>query len=253
MPEAIILGSGTSNGVPMLGVTYSPEFLANPKNHRMRSSLMLLGPTGNLLVDCTPEMRLQVTGQGITDIDAVVITHAHADHVMGMDDLRSLSMKSGQPVAVYTLPEHAETIKQIFPYAFKEFPDGILVPRFDLRPIPEHLHVGGMDIASFIVDHGKTRVIGLRVNDFAYITDVSFIPPAAEAMLQNLEYLVLDACRYKPHPNHFNMEQALVAAAGIGAKQTYFTHLSHDYDHELVNSQLPAGIELAYDGLKLTI
>ena len=237
----------------MLGVSYPPEFLANPKNHRMRSSLMLLGPTGNLLVDCTPEMRLQVTGQGITEIEAVLITHAHADHVMGMDDLRSLSMKSGRPVPVYTLPQHAETIRSIFPYAFKEFPDGILVPRFDLIQVPDVLHVGGMEIQTFVVDHGKTPVIGLRVNDFAYITDVSFIPPAAEEKLQDLEVLVLDAVRYKAHPNHFNMEQALVAAARIGAHKTYFTHLSHDYDHDKVNAELPSGIELAYDGLRLSI
>jgi phosphoribosyl 1,2-cyclic phosphate phosphodiesterase len=237
----------------MLGVSYPSEFLANPKNHRMRSSLMLMGPTGNLLVDCTPEMRLQVTGQGITEIEAVLITHAHADHVMGMDDLRSLSMKSGKPVPVYTLQQHAETIRGIFPYAFKEFPDGILVPRFDLIQVPELLRVGGMDIQTFIVDHGKTPVIGLRVNDFAYITDVSFIPPAAEAMLRDLDVLVLDAVRYKPHPNHFNMEQALVAAEKIGARKTYFTHLSHDYDHDKVNSELPSGIELAYDGLRLMI
>ena len=253
MPRAILLGSGTSNGIPTLGRAYPPEFLANPKNHRLRSSLMLMGPTGNLLVDCTPEMRLQVTGLGITDIEAVLITHAHADHVMGMDDLRSLSLKTGQPVRVYTLEEHAQTIKEIFPYAFKEFPQGILVPRFDLQPVPERLQIGGMDITTFIVDHGKIRVTGLRVNRFAYITDVSRIPPAAREHLYDLDCLVLDACRYKPHPNHFNMEQALEAAAEIGARQTYFTHLSDDFDHDKVNMDLPPGVELAYDGLSIEI
>jgi len=253
VPEAIILGSGTSNGVPALGKPYSPEFLANPKNHRTRSSLLLLGPTGNVLVDCAPEMRLQVTGLGITQIDAVIITHAHADHVMGMDDLRSICIRTKQPILVYTLEQHARDIRRIYEYAFREFPPGIAVPRFDLREMPETLTVGGIDIESFIVDHGDTPVIGLRVNKMAYITDVSFIPPAAEAKLQGLDYLILDALRYKAHPNHFNMDQAIAAARRIGAKQTYFTHLSDDYDHDKVNADLPKGIELAYDGLRLRI
>jgi phosphoribosyl 1,2-cyclic phosphate phosphodiesterase len=253
VPEAIIMGSGTSNGVPTLGKAYPPEFLANPKNHRTRSSLMLLGPTGNLLVDCPPELRLQVTGLGITQIDAVVITHAHADHVMGMDDLRSICIKTRRPVIVYTLERHAKDVRRIFDYAFREFPPEIMVPRFDMREMPDVLEIGGMTVRSFLVDHGDTPVIGLRVNGFAYITDVSYIPPAAEEMLQDLDYLVLDAVRYKPHPNHFDMAKAIEAARKIGAKQTYFTHLSDDYDHDKVNAELPNGMELAYDGLRLQI
>lgn len=253
MPEAIILGSGTSHGIPTLGVTYPPEFLANPKNHRSRSSLMLCGPTGNLLVDCAPEMRLQVTSLGITRIDAVVITHSHADHVMGMDDLRSLCGQTGQPVLVYTLEQHAQDIRRIFAYAFRDHPPEVLVPRFDIREIPEVFEVGGMEVLSFIVEHGPTRVIGLRVASFAYVTDVSRIPPAAEAKLHGLEYLVLDAVRYKAHPNHFNLAQAIDEAARIGANRTYFTHLSDDFDHDRVNAELPDGMELAYDGLRLAI
>lgn len=214
---------------------------------------MLVGPTGNLLVDCTPEMRLQVTGQGITELEAVVITHAHSDHVMGMDDLRSICMRTGKPVVVYTLEQHAQDIRRIFPYAFKEVAPGIAVPRFDIREIPETFEIGGMKIESFLVDHGVTTVIGLRVNAFAYITDVSRIPAAAEAKLHGLDYLVLDAVRYKPHPNHFDMGQAIEAARRIGAKRTYLTHLSDDYDHDKVNAELPSGVELAYDGLTLEI
>ncbi len=253
MPEAIILGSGTSNGVPSLGITYPPEFLANPKNHRTRSSLLLLGPTGNLLVDCAPELRLQVTGLGITDIESVVVTHAHADHIMGMDDLRSICMRTGKAMPVYTLAEHAAQIRQVFPYAFKDYPPGIVVPRFDLLEIPKRFEIGGMEILSFIVEHGTTRVIGLRVNNFAYITDVSRIPEEVEPLLEGLDYLVLDAVRYRPHPNHFNMVQALEAAARIGAKRTILTHLSDDYDHDVVDAGLPEGVTLAYDGMRLLI
>ena len=214
---------------------------------------MFVGPTGNLLVDCPPEMRLQVTGLGITEIEAVVITHTHADHIMGMDDLRSLCLKTGLPVTVYTLKHHEADIKRVFEYAFKEFPPGILVTRFDLRPMPDLLEVGGMHVQSFVVDHGPSKVIGLRVNDFAYITDVSYIPPDARRKLDGLEVLILDAVRYAPHPNHYHMAKAIEVAHEIGARRTYFTHLCDDYDHDLVNLTLPETMELAYDGLRFSI
>ncbi|MDR3692113.1 MAG: MBL fold metallo-hydrolase [Fimbriimonas sp.] len=253
MSEVVILGSGTSNGVPMLGVKYPPAFLANPKNHRSRASIMVMGPTGNLLVDCTPEMRLQVTGLGITEIEAVVITHTHADHIMGMDDLRSLCMRTKAPVTVYTLKHHEADIRRVFAYAFHEYPPGIVVPRFDLKAIPDVLQVGGLDVHSFVVDHGPSKVIGLRVNNLAYVTDVSHIPAEAGAKLHDLDILILDAVRYEPHPNHFHMARAIEVARAIGAKKTYFTHLSDDYDHDLVNKTLPETMELAYDGLRLAI
>ncbi len=252
-PEAILLGSGTSNGVPMLGAEYPPGYLANPKNHRNRACLMLLGPSGNVLVDCPPEMRLMVTAQGIVDIEAVIITHTHADHVMGMDDLRSICMKTRSPMPVYTLPRYQEDIRRIYAYAFQEFPPGIAIPRFDLRDMPAEMSAGGLEIASFIVAHGPTPVIGLRVGGLAYITDVSEIPAEAAPLLRNLDVLILDAVRYKPHPNHFHFERAIEVAREIGARQTYFTHLSSDYDHDETNASLPEGLELGYDGLRIPL
>jgi len=251
--SAILLGSGTSNGVPMLGMTYPSEFLANPKNHRNRACLVLEGPDGNLLVDCPPELRLMCTDAGITRFDAVLITHAHADHIMGMDDLRSICMITGEPVIVYMLPQYQEDIRRIFPYAFREFPPGILVPRFDLRDVPERLTIGGLEVRTFVVDHGSFQVVGLRVNRFAYITDVSNIPPAAREELNDLDVLVIDAVRRDPHPNHFHLNRAIEVAQEIDARQTYFTHLSADYDHDLTNRELPARIELAYDGLRIPL
>jgi phosphoribosyl 1,2-cyclic phosphate phosphodiesterase len=252
-PEVIVLGSGTSNGIPTLGVKYPPEYLANPKNHRTRPSILILGPTGNLLVDCSPEMRIQVTRELITEIEAVLITHTHADHVMGMDDLRSISLRTKRDMPVYTLPRYQEDIRRIFPYAFIELPPEIEVPRFDLRDVPETLEVGGIEIKIFQVMHGKIPVLALRINDFAYVTDVSEIPTEARAHLNNLDTLILDAVRIKPHPNHFHFDKAIEVAQEIGAKQTYFTHLSHDYDHDVTNSKLPKGIELAYDRLRIQI
>lgn len=253
MIEAILLGSGTSNGVPMLGVAYPPEFLQNPKNFRTRSSLLLRGPAGNVLVDCAPEMRIQLIREHIFELEATIITHTHADHIMGMDDLRSFCIMQRRPMPVYTLPRYQADIRRIFPYAFDEFPPGIEVPRFDMHEMPETLSIAGMEIQSMIVDHGPIPVIGLRVGGLGYLTDVSRIPPEAEAKLLNLDTLVLDAVRYAPHPNHFHYEAAIEAAQRLGAKQTYLTHLSHDYDHDVVNAQLPKGIELAYDGLRVDI
>jgi phosphoribosyl 1,2-cyclic phosphate phosphodiesterase len=253
MAEAILLGSGTSNGVPMLGVVYPPEYLENPKNHRTRCALMVQGPTGNLLVDCPPEMRIQVTREGIHEIDAVLITHTHADHVMGMDDLRSICVLTGRAMPVYTLPRYQEDIRRIYNYAFEEMPPGIMVPRFDLRDVPESFEVGGLEIRTFQVWHGDTPVLGIRVNDFAYITDVNRIPPEAAPFLEGLDTLVLDAVRIKPHPTHFHFQESLEVARGIGARMTYLTHLSHDYDHDRTNETLPPNIQLAYDRLRISL
>ncbi len=255
--EAIILGSGTSNGVPTLGVDYSPEFLANPKNHRTRPSLILKGPEGNVLVDCAPEMRLQLLREEVKMVNEVIITHTHADHIMGMDDLRSFCLRSKRDMPVYTLPQYQEDIRRVFSYAFAEFPEGIEVPRYDLKTVgplfPEILRVSGMEITLLLVWHGPWPVIALRLENFAYVTDVKTIPAETEALLQGLDVLVLDAVRRKPHPNHMHFDEAVEWAHRLGARQTYFTHLSHDYDHDETNASLPGNIQLAYDGLKIPV
>lgn len=253
MSTAVVLGSGTSNGVPMLGVEYSPSFLAEAKNHRTRSSLLLRGPSGNVLVDCAPEMRLQLLRADVKSLDAVIITHTHADHIMGMDDLRSFCIVQRRDMPVYTLAQYQDDIRRIYPYAFREFPPGIEVPRFDLQDCPGQLELAGLQIRTFVVEHGTVPVIGLRVNNFAYLTDVSKIPDSVWPWLVGLETLVLDAVRYKPHPNHFHFDAAIEIAERIGAKCTYFTHLSHDYDHAIVEATLPPQIRLAFDGLELEI
>lgn len=237
----------------MLGVEYSQEYLANPKNHRNRSCLVIKGDGANLLVDCPPELRLMCSQAKIYRFEAVLITHSHADHVMGMDDLRSICILTGKPMPVYALTYCQEDIKRIFNYAFKDFPPGVMVPRFDLRNVPAVIEVGGLNVQTFTVMHGSVPVVGVRVNDFAYITDVSQIPPEAEDMLQGLDTFVVDAVRRKPHPNHFHLERALEVAKRIGARQTYLTHLSADYDHDITNAELPVGVELAYDGLQVPL
>jgi len=253
MSEAIVLGSGTSNGVPMLGYDYSFGYLENPRNHRTRASVLIRGPDGNLLVDCAPEMRLQLTREGIRRVDAVIVTHSHADHLMGMDDLRSFCITQRQAMPVYSLPAYLDDIRRVFPYAFAVFPEGIQVPRFELIAAPPVLDCCGLMIETLTVLHGKLPVLALRVGGFAYVTDVSHIPGAAWARLQGLDTLILDGVRYKPHPNHFHFEKAVEVAQELGARQTYLTHLNHDYDHDAVNASLPKNIQLAYDGLRIRL
>ncbi|HZH97463.1 MAG TPA: MBL fold metallo-hydrolase [Fimbriimonadaceae bacterium] len=252
MPEVVVLGSGTSNGVPSIGKEYPSEFLANPKNHRTRPSIAILGPEGNVLVDCAPELRLQLLRERIMMIHSVIVTHTHADHVMGMDDLRAFCLITKRDMPIYTTPEYQADIRRIFKYAFDEFPTGE-VPRYDLRDIPEVLEICGLSIRVMTVMHGPIPVLALRINDFAYLTDLNHIPPEAERHLGGLDTLILDAVRYKPHPNHYNYEQAIAKAQEIGARKTYFTHLSDNYDHDKTNAELPEGIELAYDGLRIPI
>lgn len=253
MPTAIMLGSGTSNGVPTLGRKYTAEFLAEPRNHRTRPSLLLQGPTGNVLVDCAPEMRLQLLREGIDDVKACIITHTHADHVMGMDDLRAFCLKNQQAMPVYTYPRYQEDIKRIFRYAFEDVPAHVWIPRFDLREPQEFIEECGLSIRTLQVIHGDMPVIALRIGDFAYVTDVSEIPPEAMAHLSGLQTLILDAVRYRPHKNHFHFEKAVAIAKEIGAGMTYFTHLSDDFHHPEVEDSLPTNIRLGFDGLRIAI
>lgn len=251
MSEIVVLGSGTSNGVPLLGAEYSEAFLANPKNHRTRSSILIQAPKGNILVDCTPDVRFQLLRNDVRSLDAVILTHTHADHVMGMDDLRPFCILQNKPMPVYAGRDFQQHVKRIFAYAFEKWPEGVIVPTFDLKDIHEEFELCEQKICSFWVLHGALPVIGLRVNDVGYVTDVSEIPPKSWEKLQGLDVLILDAVRYEPHPNHFHYEKAIEVAKKLGARQTYFTHLSDVYDHDKVNAELPDGIALAYDGLRV--
>ncbi|MBV6457786.1 MAG: Ribonuclease BN [Fimbriimonadaceae bacterium] len=253
MIEAIVLGSGTSNGVPSLGIEYPQTFLRDPRNHRTRTSLLLRSPEGTILVDCAPEMRLQLLREGVRKIDGVIVTHTHADHIMGMDDLRSFCLRNKSSMPIYAWPEYQADLRRVFAYAFKDFPDGIEVPRFELRDLPECLTTCGIEFEILRLEHGPWPVAGLRIGGLAYLTDVGRIPPAAMERLQGLDCLILDAVRYKPHPNHFNFEQAMEVAAQLAARITYFTHLSHDYDHAVVEAELPPQIRLAFDGLRIRV
>jgi phosphoribosyl 1,2-cyclic phosphate phosphodiesterase len=198
-------------------------------------------------------MRLQLLAAKVNKLDAVILSHAHADHIMGMDDLRPFSLHTGNAVVIYAWEEVEAAVRRIYPYAFEDFPPGIFVPRFDIRRL-EAFHIfGDIEVEILPVMHGKMRVAGLKVGRFAYLNDVNYIPDVVWQKIQDLDTLVLDAVRRRPHPHHFNLEQALKVAEQLAPKRTILTHLSDDYDHDVDNALLPPGVELGYDGLEFEV
>jgi phosphoribosyl 1,2-cyclic phosphate phosphodiesterase len=257
-----ILGSGTSQGVPIIGCKCPACTSDNPKDKRLRVSAFIeIQPEENngkslkLLIDTTPDFRQQMLANNITDIDAVIYTHHHVDHILGMDDIRQINQLHKKPVDIYGNDFTINYIKRTFSYVFDTNTyKGGGIPNINTKVITsDKFQIKGMEIIPLEYDHGPTKVYGYRVGDFAYMTDCSFIPESEYPKLKNLKVLILDALRYRPHPTHFNIEQAIEAARHINAKQTYFTHITHDVLHDEANSKLPSNIQLAYDGLKFEI
>lgn len=248
---ALVLGSGTSHGVPMIGCRCLVCTSDDPRNWRARPCVLLELPEGNVLIDTPPELRLQCIRFGVERVDAVLYTHAHADHLFGLDDLRRFNELQGKAIPLYGEREVLETIRRAFAYVFQPTQVGGGKPLLHLHPIEGEIHLCGARIEPLRVYHGLLPILAFRVGGFAYVTDVSRIPPETEARLQGLEWLLLDAVRYAPHPTHYCLEQAVEVVRRLKPRRAAFVHLSHDYDHETVNAQLPDGMELAYDGMRV--
>jgi phosphoribosyl 1,2-cyclic phosphate phosphodiesterase len=250
------LGSGTSTGVPVLGCECRVCHSHDSRNRRLRPSVLFDFPDGRLLIDTTPEMRLQLLREKVGYVHAIAYTHAHADHLFGLDDARLFPKLIGGPVPIFCEEVVENNIRTVFSYAFHERASKIPaggVPQIDFRRVApgQPFEALGQTILPVRLEHGRFQVLGFRIDKLAYCTDVKQIPEETWPLLEGLDILILDALRIEQHPTHFNLEEALQAIDRLKPKRAYLTHLSHVFDHEIAEATLPRGVHLAYDGLVL--
>lgn len=255
--QFVLLGTGTSVGVPTIGCGCTVCKSQDPRNKRTRTAAIAGLPGGNLLIDTPPELRLQLIREGIGIAHSVLYTHDHADHIFGLDDLRLFPFRLGGPVPIYCEPMVERRIRKSFDYAFgtDEQTHPGAKPSLEIRNIGlEPFSILGTQIRPMRLMHGpKFEVLGFRIGNVAFCTDTNGVPEEAYAVLEGVEYLVLNALRFEPHPTHFHIDAALEVIERVQPKQAYLTHCSHELDYETTNQQLPSGVELAYDGLRLPL
>lgn len=255
--ELILLGTGTSVGVPMVGCECSVCTSTNPKNHRTRTGVAVRTNGRTFVIDTPPELRLQLVRERIAIVEAALFTHSHADHIFGLDDLRICGWKLSRSIPLFCEESVEQQIRAAFSYAFQ-------APSQDLHPgaLPklEFARIGvepfellGQRVQPIRLLHGKLPVLGFRLNDVAFCTDVSLIPDESWQLLEGLDTLVIDALQEQAHPTHFSVSQALEVIERVRPKRAYLTHVSHKLDYEILNARLPRGVELAFDGLRIPL
>jgi phosphoribosyl 1,2-cyclic phosphate phosphodiesterase len=255
--QMILLGTGTSVGVPTIGCGCPVCISDEPRNKRTRCGAVVGLPQGNLLIDTPPDLRFQLLREGVGVIHAVAYTHEHADHLFGLDDLRLMPFFLGHALPLYCERIVEDRIRKAFDYAFTDIEpthEGA-VPKLVFHPIElQPFEVLGARVVPIRLHHGpRFRVLGFRVGNVAYCTDTNHIPSASWPLLQSLDVLILDGLRDRPHVTHFSVEEAVAVARQLRPKRTLLTHVSHELDYSTTNARLPAGIELAYDGQRVAL
>jgi len=250
----LVLGSGTSVGVPMIGCRCKVCNSNDPRDKRLRPSVLLRLGEKRVLIDTSPDFRYQALRYGIEHLDAILFTHSHADHILGLDDVRPFNFLQRQDIPIYGSAESLEVIERTFQYVFDASPSESSRPKltphlFEDGPI----FVAGILIQPIRACHGKGIVHGFRFGDCAYLTDHSDIPPASQEKLTGLDVLFLDALRHNPHPTHSTVEESLKTVALLKPKRAFFTHISHDLLHAQVEEHLPDHVHMAYDGLEILV
>jgi phosphoribosyl 1,2-cyclic phosphate phosphodiesterase len=249
-----VLGSGTSVGVPTIGCHCAVCSSTDPRDSRLRPSVLVSYAGRNVLIDTTPDFRTQALRARIDHLDAVVFTHAHADHLMGLDDVRPFNFHQKGQIPIYASPATMEAIHRCFPYIFDCAGNESNVPRLDARLIEgPPIDLFGLEFVPVPILHGRQTIYGFRFGAAAYLTDHSDIPVSSMEMLRSLDVIFLDALRYKPHPTHSTVERSIKTAEALGVRRAFFTHICHDLAHERAESMLPPHIRLAYDGLEVEV
>ena len=251
--KVTFLGTGTSQGVPIIGSKDPVSLSKDPRDKRLRSSVYIEYKGKKILIDCGPDFRMQMLRENLDDIDFILLTHEHTDHIIGLDDVRPINYLHNKDMPIYALPRVIDTVKDRFPYAFipHEYPG---LPKYELHKITdEKLDIDGVGVAPLPIFHGKLPILGYRIGDFAYLTDVHEVPEKTKKLLSGVKVVVIGALRKKPlHHSHLTLGQAIDLAKEINAEQTYFTHISHEMGfYKEVQEELPPTMHLAYDGLKL--
>lgn len=247
------LGTGTSQGVPMIGCTCPVCTSADSRDNRLRSSIWIQTPEASVVIDSGPDFRYQMLRAKVHRLDAIVFTHGHKDHVAGMDDVRAYNFFSKKAMNIYATEETQETLKREFSYVFSgaQYPG---IPQIDVHTINNKtpFSINGLEFTPIHVKHMYMDVLGFRIGDFTYITDANYIPPEELNKIKGSKALVINALRKEKHPSHYTVDEAIEVAKAAGVQDTYFTHISHQLGkHSEINDQLPAGIHLSYDGLEL--
>ena len=245
------LGTGTSTGVPVPTCSCAICRSDDPRDRRLRPSVRLEWDGASVLIDTSTDLRQQALLHGIQRIDAVLYTHAHADHVLGLDELRLYNWRQQSPIQAYGSARTLESVRRTFWYVFNDDPGESTRPAVDLVPVDSPFELLGREVCPVPVNHGSLPIYGWRIDGFAYLTDVSSIPARSYALLENLDVLVLNALRARPHPTHLTLDAAVAEARRIGARRTLLTHMSHEVSHAAAEATLPSNVELAYDGLAL--